>query len=375
MVGDMSLADFIRWRIDFKGSLIFSEKNRPSLKRDLMTSHVIEFDEEARTEMAHLTELDPPLLLNLAQSARLPWESVLIEDDNIRGSVLFLQRIDHNPAHVLGTILSRVEGKNIWADPISCIINANHPGFADNEIRRLIRSRVLETFKSNKIPEEYYKELVDTRDLLDVYLLGSLFTVSPERTLSLPLQYNDPFIESRVQLAKYLSITPSPHSSEYRHYANSTPQYTSEGFDLLTGNWGFPRKCLMYLIVLGMSNAHHLADTRPRGHRIVKGKSAPYLAKSRMVIDLHRVFTDYIGTVTHTGAKKRAHMVRGFWRYYHKYHEVKPGCAHLWKPRATDDNKQECSHCKGWRTWLEESQRGDASIGFVTHNKVEVTAS
>jgi hypothetical protein len=63
-------------------------------------------------------------------------------------------------------------------------------------------------------------------------------------------------------------------------------------------------------------------------------------------------------------AKRRAHMVRGFWRIY-TWQAPKPceRLAHVWD---ANDNCQ----CGAWRTWIAEHQRGDAALGFVMHDYV-----
>lgn len=60
-------------------------------------------------------------------------------------------------------------------------------------------------------------------------------------------------------------------------------------------------------------------------------------------------------------ARRRAHQVRGHWREDWR----NPGnrtCVHQWQ---TD---QTCALCRAHRLWIHEHQRGDASLGFVTHD-------
>jgi hypothetical protein len=67
-------------------------------------------------------------------------------------------------------------------------------------------------------------------------------------------------------------------------------------------------------------------------------------------------------------ARRRAHQVRGHWRLYAKGEG--PFCdpsVHLWG--ATDETGHaSCSRCSARRTWIAEHQRGDASLGLVTHD-------
>ena len=66
--------------------------------------------------------------------------------------------------------------------------------------------------------------------------------------------------------------------------------------------------------------------------------------------------------------RMRAHQVRGHWRRDWR-HPGRAQCDHLWH---ADGNTLECRRCGGVKLWIAEHQRGDASLGFVTHD-YEVT--
>jgi hypothetical protein len=65
--------------------------------------------------------------------------------------------------------------------------------------------------------------------------------------------------------------------------------------------------------------------------------------------------------VTAQIVRRRAHQVRGHWRKDYR-HPLLPGCVHVF-----DDNMT-CKLCSGHKLWIAEHQRGDASLGFVTHD-------
>lgn len=71
-------------------------------------------------------------------------------------------------------------------------------------------------------------------------------------------------------------------------------------------------------------------------------------------------------------ARKRAHEVRGHWRLYQRGEGAvcTPG-QHQW---MAEDERGHCAcmNCSSWRTWIHPHQRGDASLGYVTH-EYEVT--
>jgi hypothetical protein len=62
--------------------------------------------------------------------------------------------------------------------------------------------------------------------------------------------------------------------------------------------------------------------------------------------------------------RRRAHEVRGFWREHWKHPPVQ-GCPHEYA--SVDAAHIRCTVCKGEKFWIKEHQRGDASLGFVTH--------
>jgi hypothetical protein len=67
-------------------------------------------------------------------------------------------------------------------------------------------------------------------------------------------------------------------------------------------------------------------------------------------------------------ARRRRHAVRGHWRLDFR-HRLSPLCEHEF---STDDNVMACARCGGQRLWIEEHERGDATLGFVLHDyKVE----
>lgn len=67
-------------------------------------------------------------------------------------------------------------------------------------------------------------------------------------------------------------------------------------------------------------------------------------------------------------ARRKAHQVRGHWRKDWR-NPFSPLCEHI---LVAHEEHIECSVCKGRRVWVTEHQRGDANLGFVTHDyKVE----
>jgi len=64
-------------------------------------------------------------------------------------------------------------------------------------------------------------------------------------------------------------------------------------------------------------------------------------------------------------SRKRAHLVRGFWRRNWRK-PLAPMCDHVLQ--TGPDGDLVCRHCGGEKFWVDEHQRGDASLGFVLHD-------
>ena len=64
--------------------------------------------------------------------------------------------------------------------------------------------------------------------------------------------------------------------------------------------------------------------------------------------------------------RRRAHQVRGHWRKDWRQ-PASAFCQHQWH---ADSGGMICQLCHGHRIWIVEHQRGDAGLGFVTHDYV-----
>lgn len=62
--------------------------------------------------------------------------------------------------------------------------------------------------------------------------------------------------------------------------------------------------------------------------------------------------------------RRRAHQVRAHWRK-DWLHPLSPLCDHVWEAQGKHNV---CTRCHGHKIFIAEHQRGDASLGFVTHD-------
>jgi hypothetical protein len=100
--------------------------------------------------------------------------------------------------------------------------------------------------------------------------------------------------------------------------------------------------------------------TQSRGF-VARGRYRKFLDHKVLTLhvpqrDIRRVARQLIAQ-----ARRRAHQVRGHWRVDWR-NPGNSGCVHEWQADQT------CNRCRGHRLWIHEHQRGDAALGFVTHD-------
>lgn len=105
----------------------------------------------------------------------------------------------------------------------------------------------------------------------------------------------------------------------------------------------------------------HVAPSR--GY-ISKGSYKKFLKHSVVHLTVPESRWIKVATKLAVMVRKRAHQVRGHWRTDWR-HPPSPRCDHLW---AATDGTLVCQRCEGRSLWITEHQRGDASLGFVTHD-------
>jgi len=101
---------------------------------------------------------------------------------------------------------------------------------------------------------------------------------------------------------------------------------------------------------------------------VTKGRYRRFLDHTTLTLrvpghNLHKLARQLVAL-----ARRRAHEVRGHWREDWRQ-RPSPQCATLLKHGHhawTAGNR--CQTCGGHRLWIREHQRGDASLGFVTHD-------
>ena len=94
---------------------------------------------------------------------------------------------------------------------------------------------------------------------------------------------------------------------------------------------------------------------------VARGNYKKFLKHS--IVHLTVPETKWRKLIAHTDAmlRRRAHQVRGHWRADWRK-PLSPLCEHVYNEEMI------CKRCQGKKLWIGEHQRGDASLGFVTHD-------
>jgi|SRR5262245_25556637 len=94
---------------------------------------------------------------------------------------------------------------------------------------------------------------------------------------------------------------------------------------------------------------------------IARGSYKKFLKHSIIHLTVPETRWRKLALKTAAALRRRAHQVRGHWRKDWR-NPLTPLCDHQF------NSEMICARCKGHKIWIGEHQRGDASIGFVTHD-------
>lgn len=150
---------------------------------------------------------------------------------------------------------------------------------------------------------------------------------------------------------KYVDLVRSDLIAEHRNHPDDS---------LLDGMTGTLRHVWALLATINDIPVVRM-DIKGSGSFLGEGRPRKYL--DHQVLTLHvpqRASLTRLARNLIAHARRRAHQVRGHWRK----DWVRPGdphCEHQWRVDQT------CA-CGAHRLWVHEHQRGDASVGFVTHD-------
>ena len=404
---DLEPADLVSWALEVPDRCVTIYARDPArhrraveaLRAAVRRGQAVVFDDDASWRVGEVSLLDGETLLHLSQSARLPWPSALVmvsfagfseatgaPVDPAAPSALglLIERIGDDPAHVRSTTLClhRSFGSDwtnipLMLEPVGIEWDFR-PGppklDRSTPLCEFVRTECTDWVRTSITADAFHAVSV-RRDMLDLFVLGRAFLPALRSSDDPGLSAVDQNDEAwRIRLgakarpvSTYSDLMELP-DLKYRE------QFVREVISA-------SRIALTVLILLGLSGAVRVEETQPRGRRLVGGRPTPYLAKSRIVIDLAPVHAAAVSASAegHEAHARRRHVVRGHWCYARKG-DGDPACAHTWVPEpaadarwATNVDRQHCA-CGARRWWRREHERGDAAEGYVHHDSVLVTS-
>ena len=404
---DLEPADLVSWALEVPDRCVTIYARDPArhrraveaLRAAVRRGQAVVFDDDASWRVGEVSLLDGETLLHLSQSARLPWPSALVmvsfagfseatgaPVDPAAPSALglLIERIGDDPAHVRSTTLClhRSFGSDwtnipLMLEPVGIEWDFR-PGppklDRSTPLCEFVRTECTDWVRTSITADAFHAVSV-RRDMLDLFVLGRAFLPALRSSDDPGLSAVDQNDEAwRIRLgAKARPVSTYSDLMELPDLKHRE-QFVREVI-------GASRIALTVLILLGLSGAVRVEETQPRGRRLVGGRPTPYLAKSRIVIDLAPVHAAAVSASAegHEAHARRRHVVRGHWCYARKG-DGDPACAHTWVPEpaadarwATNVDRQHCA-CGARRWWRREHERGDAAEGYVHHDNVLVTS-
>jgi hypothetical protein len=107
-----------------------------------------------------------------------------------------------------------------------------------------------------------------------------------------------------------------------------------------------------------------IEEVTPSKGWMARGNYRKFLQHSIITLTVPQSRWPKLSTAVTALLRRRAHQVRGHWRRDWRHPGV-PSCEHTWQASET---ALHCRRCGAVSLWVHEHQRGDASIGFVTHD-------
>lgn len=164
----------------------------------------------------------------------------------------------------------------------------------------------------------------------------------------------------------YAGPIPKERQLRVGHEGGGFPIYTTD--KLLAEVGGTIRYAVALLATLNDVPVE-LTDVRQSHGFVARGAYRKYLDHTTVRLRIPvRQDTRRLAKKLVALARRRAHQVRGHWRLYERGEgTLCPDHAHAWGP-ADLHGRAQCTKCPAWRKWIDEHQRGDAGLGFVTHD-------
>lgn len=346
-----------------------------SLQASVRAAHKFVLDDNATARIAHVLRDIPDLIIREYDFARAPFDLTWIEYP----APLFWREIG-NPSELQDGDADHSIGYLIDGNSISIIVGGtiSNPMLGPQpSVLRLSLNTEWSDDEKTEFHDMTAEVINSGRDLgLDRFYWGST------------LKHLDEATRDKLRTRNRVSVWQPATTG---HWAD---QETFMELVKLTiqGSVGELRNVIGMMLMLNRPSITRYTNAPP-GKGFSKGKLIPYMAHTTVTIDLDAVPTmRLLGTPEGEGVPRRRHEVRG---HYCQNREARDylriaGCIHSWRPCHIDwepwpnppvgtpgqpgmPRNWQCDSCGGKRWWKNEHERGDASLGYTTHD-YEVTS-
>lgn len=345
------------------------------LQGSVREAHKFVLDDNAATRIGHVVRDIPDLIIREHDFARAPFDLTWIE---YPASVFW--RACGNPIEYQDDDADHTVGYLIDGNAISVVTGGTIGSPLAGPVLSILRY-AMNTEWSEHEKIEYHDTIAEVvnsgRDVgLDRFYWGNTLSHIDEAT------------RNRLRTRNRISVWQPGRTGHWADHENFMELVKRS----IQGSVGELRNVIAIMLMLNRPSISRYTNAPP-GKGFSKGKLINYMAHTKVTIDLDAVPTmRLLGTPEGEGVPRRRHEVRG---HYCQNREARDylriaGCIHSWRPCHHDwepwlnppvgtpgmpgvPRNWQCETCGGKRWWKNEHERGDAGVGYTTHD-YEVTA-
>ena len=146
------------------------------------------------------------------------------------------------------------------------------------------------------------------------------------------------------------------------------PRYIDRYTSLLREWMGVVRRVWAFLAVIN-DTPKVIGEVRQSKGFLARGRIRKYLDHSTITLNVPaRIDTKILARQLVAVAHRKRHPVRAHWRDDWRHMPAKGCDPHLWEPMDDQADRIECSVCHGRMSYIKKHERGDATLGWVSHS-------
>ena len=165
-------------------------------------------------------------------------------------------------------------------------------------------------------------------------------------------------------ITKNIGICPAPLLDMSLLYKGGEEEIAGEDFIRMTSDWSGVLRRIFALLATINDLPVHYAEVRPTKGFMIDRTYHKFLHHKTITLTVPQQEFRRLARTVLALAHRRAHGVRGHWRKDWR-RPLSSTCEHEF---SADEKHLTCKRCDGRKIWVEPYQRGDSSIGLVTHD-------